>query len=206
MNPKVEWYFEKDTPWKQEVNELRQIVLDCKLTEHLKWGCPCYTLEDNNIVLIHIFKNYCALLFMKGALIPDPDTILIQQTEHVQSARQIRFTSLKQIIDMKKTIKTYIENAIEVEKSGLEVEYKKTDDFEIPIEFQHRLEENHGLRKAFYALTPGRQRAYLLHFANAKQSKTREQRIDKSIGLIMDGIGLNDEYTHSKKIKNKSQT
>ena len=191
-NPKVDWFFTEDKPWQQEFVKLREIVLDCDLTEELKWGQPCYTLDDSNIVLMHGFKEYCALLFMKGALLQDPDNILVQQTENVQAARQIRFTDLQQIVDLEASLKRYIENAIEVEKAGLEVEMKKTDEFPMPEEFITMLEEVPGLQDAFEALTPGRQRGYLLHFSGAKQSKTRVSRIEKSMPRIFEGKGLND--------------
>ncbi len=191
-NPKVDWYFAKAEKWQEESEKLRTIILDCGLTEELKWGHPCYTLEGNNIVLIHGFKAYCALLFMKGALLKDPKHILVTQTENVQSARQIRFTNLQEIVKQAKIIKAYIKEAIEVEKSGAQVTFKKTSEFKVPAEFQSKLDKNPGLRTAFEALTPGRQRGYLLHFSAAKQSQTRESRIEKCIPLIFDGIGLND--------------
>lgn len=195
MNPKVDWFFEKDTKWKKEYEMLRAIVLDCGLTEELKWGVPCYTFRKNNIVLIHGFKEYCALLFHKGALLKDTNNILIQQTKNVQSARQIRFANLQETIDLKQVIKTYIFEAIEVEKAGLEVKMKKTSEFEMPAEFKKALDNNSDLRTAFYTLTPGRQRGYLLHFSQAKQSKTRESRIEKCTEKILNGIGLNDKYS-----------
>jgi len=193
MNPKTDFFFDKDTQWQKEYGKLRKIILDCGLTEELKWGCPCYQFEGRNIVLIHGFKEYCALLFFKGALLNDPDGILIQQTENVQSARQIRFTSLQQIAKMERTLKTYIYEAIEVERAGLQVKLKKTTQFEIPEEFQKRLDKSATLRKAFEALTPGRQRGYLLYFAAAKQSRTRESRVEKYKQHILDGKGLEDE-------------
>lgn len=192
MNPKVDWFFDKDTNWQKEYEQLRKICLDCGLTEELKWGCPCYTFENRNIVLIHGFKEYCALLFFKGALLKDPDNILIQQTENVQSARQIRFTNVKEIIKLEKVLKAYIYEAVEVEKAGLKVTLKKTDEFKVPEEFQKKLKEMPRLKTAFKALTPGRQRAYLFYFSQPKQSKTRESRIEKSIQQILDGRGLND--------------
>ena len=191
-NPKVDWFFNKPGKWQEEYERLRSVVLDCGLTEELKWGCPCYTFEKRNIVLIHGFKEYCALLFFKGALLKDPKGILIQQTENVQAARQIRFTSAREIGKMKTTVKAYINEAIEAEKSGLKVNFKKTSEFKIPEEFQTKLEENPGLRKAFKALTPGRQRAYLMHFSQPKQAKTREARIEKHMPRILNGEGLND--------------
>ncbi|MCO5936262.1 DUF1801 domain-containing protein [Mucilaginibacter sp. RB4R14] len=192
MNPKVDFYFNKDKKWQPEVNKLRSIMLDCGLTEELKWGCPCYTYRDDNIVLIHDFKEYCALLFFKGVLLNDTHGILIQQTENVQAARQIRFTGLEQIVEQEAIIKTYVFEAIEVEKAGLHVEMKKTADFIFAEEFQTKLDGSDELRKAFEALTPGRQKAYLLHFAAPKQAKTREARVDKCIPQIMNGKGLND--------------
>jgi uncharacterized protein YdeI (YjbR/CyaY-like superfamily) len=192
MNPKVDWFFSKNKNWQEEIVTLRTIVLDCGLTEELKWGCPCYTFKKNNIVLIHVFKEYCALLFFKGALLKDSDSILIQQTKNVQAARQIRFTNVKEIVKMKKVLKAYIYEAIEVEKAGLKVEFKKTKEFNMPLEFQNKLDESPALKKAFYALTPGRQRGYLLYFSSAKQSKTREARIEKYTEPIFNGKGLDD--------------
>ena len=192
MNPKVDFYFNKAEKWQEAIEKLRLIVLDCQLTEELKWGCPCYTLEGNNIVLIHVFKEYCAFLFMKGALLKDPIGILVQQTENVQSARQIRFTSAEEIEEMEHILKVYIQDAIEVEKAGLEVEFKKTTEFNMPEEFQQKLDENPDLQHAFEALTPGRQRGYLLYFSGAKQSKTRVARVEKYMPKILDGKGLND--------------
>lgn len=189
---KVEKYMEKIKNWKEETKMLREICLDCQLTEDFKWMHPCYTFQGNNIVLIHGFKEYCALLFHKGVLLQDPNTILIQQTENVQSARQIRFTNLQEIIDLKSTIKAYIFEAIEVEKAGLEVKMKKTSEFKMPDEFKKALDNNSDLKSAFKALTPGRQRGYLLYFSQAKQSKTRESRIEKSIPKIFEGKGMND--------------
>lgn len=193
MNPKVDWFFNKETKWQKEFVKLRKIILDTGLTEELKWGNPCYTFDGNrNIVLIHGFKEYCALLFFKGALLKDPDGILIQQTENVQSARQVRFTNLKEIVKLEPVIKRYIYEAIEVEKAGLKVDLKKTSEYKVPEEFQDKLEKNRDLKTAFKALTPGRQRAYLFYFSQPKQSKTRESRIEKSIPQILDGKGLND--------------
>ena len=191
-NPKVDWYFNKAGKWQEEVNELRTIVLSSGLTEELKWGHPCYTLDKNNVVLIHDFKEYCALLFHKGALMKDPKDILIQQTENVQSARQIRFTSLKEIVKLKTTIKAYIKEAIAIEKTGLKVEMKKTSEYKMSEEFKNELNENSELKTAFEALTPGRQRGYLLYFSAPKQSKTREARVKKYIKQIIDGKGLTD--------------
>jgi len=192
MNPKVDFYFRKAKEWEEELEQLRMIVLDCGLTEELKWGVPCYTFEKRNIVLIHGFKEYCALLFFKGALLNDAKGILIQQTKNVQAARQIRFTSVREIVKMKPILKAYIYEAIEVEKAGLKVPLKKTKEFDIPEEFQNKLNKNPALKKAFNVLTPGRQRAYLLYFSQPKQSKTREARVEKFIPQILNGKGLND--------------
>lgn len=192
-NPKVDWFFSKAKTWKEEFEALRRIVLDCELTEELRWGKPCYTSGDANIVLIHGFKEYCALLFFKGALLKDPKGILIQQTENVQAARQIRFTNLREIEQMEPVLIAYIHEAVEVEKAGLEVTYKKTSEFKMPEEFQNKLAKNPALKTAFKALTPGRQRGYLLYFSAAKQSKTREARIEKYMPLILKGKGLDDE-------------
>ena len=192
MNPKVDWFFNKATKWQEEYDRLRMIVLDCGLAEELKWGCPCYTLEDSNIVLIHGFKEYCALLFMKGALLKDAKGILIQQTENVQAARQIRFTNLEEIVKMESTLKAYIKEAIKVEKAGLKVPLKKASEFSMPEEFKNVLDATPKLKKAFYALTPGRQRGYLLYFSAAKQPKTRESRVEKYVKKILEGKGLED--------------
>jgi uncharacterized protein YdeI (YjbR/CyaY-like superfamily) len=191
-NPKVDWYFDKADKWQEEFQKLRTIILDCGLTEELKWGHPCYTLKGTNVVLMHGFKDYCALLFHKGALLKDTKGILVQQTENVQAARQIRFTDVKEIVKQEKTLKAYIHEAIEVEKAGLKVELKKTAEFSMPEEFKNKLDEMTSLKKAFYALTPGRQRAYLLYFSQAKQSKTREARVEKYMQQILDGKGLDD--------------
>ena len=192
MNPKVDWFFAKDTKWQKEYEKLRMIVLDCGLMEELKWGCPCYVFEKTNVVLIHGFKEYCALLFFKGALLNDPNGILIQQTKNVQSARQIRFTSVREIVNMEKILKATVYEAIEVERAGLKVKLKKTSEFKIPEEFQKRLDKNTALKKAFNELTPGRQRAYIFYFSQAKQSKTREARVEKYIKQILNGKGLDD--------------
>lgn len=192
MNPKVDTYLSKAKKWQEEMTKLRAIILDCQLTEELKWGVPCYTFQKSNIVLIHAFKDYCALLFMKGALLNDANGILIQQTENVQGGRQIRFTNVQEIEKLETTLKAYIYEAIEVEKAGLKVELKKTEDFKIVDEFQHKLDENRALKTAFEALTPGRQKGYLLHFSSAKQAKTREARIEECIPKIFKGKGLND--------------
>lgn len=190
MNPKVDEYLSKATKWKEEYEKLRNIVLDCELTEEFKWMHPCYTFEKKNIVLIHGFKDYCALLFHKGALLQDAHGILIQQTENVQAARQIRFTNLQEIVEMESILKAYIYEAIEVEKAGLEVNFKKNTD--IPEELQNKFDEIPALKTAFEALTPGRQRAYILYFSEPKQSKTRESRVEKCMQQILNGKGLRD--------------
>jgi len=192
MNPKVDWFFTKPTKWQEEYSELRMLILECGLEEELKWGCPCYTLQKNNIVLIHGFKNYCALLFMQGALLKDPKKILVQQTENVQSARQIRFTNIEEILKNTSTIKAYIKEAIKVDKAGLKVELKKTTEYKTPQELETVINDMPEFKKAFYALTPGRQRGYLLYFSAPKQSKTREARIEKYLQKILDGKGLDD--------------
>jgi uncharacterized protein YdeI (YjbR/CyaY-like superfamily) len=192
MNPKVDFYFNKAKNWESEIRQLRLTTLSCGLTEELKWGCPCYTYQKSNVVLIHVFKEYCALLFFKGSLLNDPEKILIQQTKNVQVARQIRFTSVQEIVKMKTILKTYIYEAIEVEKAGLKVILKKTTEFTMPEEFKNKLNKTPALKKAFHALTPGRQRAYLLYFSAPKQSKTRESRIEKSAPQILKGKGLNE--------------
>lgn len=192
MNPKVDFYFTKAKKWQAEIEHLRRIVLDCQLTEELKWGVPCYSLQKNNIVLIHVFKDYCAFLFFKGALLSDLEGILVTQTENVQSARQIRFTDAQEILEMEAVLKIYIFEAIEVEKAGVKVDFKKTTEFNMPEEFLRKLEQNPGLMTAFEALTPGRQRGYLLYFSAAKQSKTRDSRIEKYTQQILEGKGLDD--------------
>ena len=192
MNPKVDWFFEQATQWRDEFELLRRIVLGSGLSEELKWGHPCYAYEGNNIVLIHGFKDYCALLFMKGALLKDEAGILIQQTENVQSARQLRFTSLQEVAGAENMIAAYVHEAIEIEKSGQKVPRKATADFQVPEELQKRFDTNSAFKAAFDSLTPGRQRGYLLHFAGAKQSKTREARIDKAFERILEGKGLDD--------------
>jgi uncharacterized protein YdeI (YjbR/CyaY-like superfamily) len=192
-NPKVDFYFKKAEKWQEELEKLRTIVLDSELTEELKWGVPCYTLQNSNVVLIHVFKEYCAVLFIKGALLHDIHGLLIQQTENVQAARQIRFSNIQEVVEKEPFLKSYIQEAIEVEKSGLKVDYKKTTEFNMPEEFVNRLEEVPGLQDAFDGLTPGRQRAYLLYFSAPKQSKTREARVEKYIQQILDGKGLNDQ-------------
>lgn len=193
MNPKVDWFFTKASRWQEEYEELRTLVLACGLTEELKWGCPCYTLGKSNIVLIHGFKEYAALLFMKGALLKDDEGRLVQQTDNVQSARQIRFTGVKEIVKNKTVIKAYIKEAIEVEKAGLKVELKKPSEFKMPEEFKNVLDDMPELKAAFYKLTPGRQRGYLLHFSAPKQVKTREARIEKWVPQILAGKGLEDQ-------------
>jgi len=192
MNPKVDFFFDKASQWQREYKQLRATVLDCGLTEELKWGVPCYAYQGSNVVLIHGFKEYCALLFHKGALLNDGEGLLIQQTENVQSARQIRFTNLSEIKALAPTVKAYIFEAIEAEKAGLNVALKKTREYDIPAEFQVKLDENEELKRAFEALNPGRQRGYLLHFSAAKQAKTREARVEKLIPQILSGKGLND--------------
>src|SRR6266540_2802943 len=193
MNPKADFYFSKAEKWQEEFEKLRMVCLDCGLTEELKWGKPCYTFEKNNIVLIHGFKEYCAVLFFKGALLKDGKGILVQQTENVQAARQVRFTNFREIVKMEPILKAYIYEAIEVEKAGLKVNFKKTTEFNIPEEFQNKLDEIPALKKAFGALTPGRQRGYILYFSAPKQSKTRESRIEKCMQQILNGKGLNDQ-------------
>lgn len=192
MNPKVDFFFHKAEKWQEEYEQLRMLVLECGLTEELKWGVPTYTFQKGNVVLIHGFKEYCAILFPKGALLKDTDGILIQQTDNVQAARQIRFTNVQEIIELKPVLKSYIFQAVEVERSGLKVEMKKTSEFAVSEEFQAKLDQNPVLEKAFKALTPGRQRAYLLHFSQPKQVKTREARIEKCMEAILNGKGLND--------------
>ena len=191
-NTKVDAVLSKEKRWPKEMQALREIALATELTEELKWGQACYTFQGTNVVLIHGFKEYCALLFMKGALLKDPKGILIQQTENVQAARQIRFSKLQEIVKLKTVVKAYIKEAIAVEKAGLKVEMKKTSEFKVPEEFKIKLDKNKALKTAFSALTPGRQRAYLLHFASAKQSSTREARIEKCSPDILKGKGLND--------------
>ncbi len=193
MNPKVDVFLSKAKKWQEEFEKLRMIMLDCQLTEELKWGVPCYTFQDRNIVLIHGFKEYCALLFFKGALLMDARDILIIQTENTQASRQIRFTNIREIIEMETILKAYIYEAIEVEKAGLKVNFKKSTEFIIPEEFQKKLDEIPDLKTAFYALTPGRQRAYILYFSAPKQSKTRESRVEKYMKQILNGKGLNDQ-------------
>jgi uncharacterized protein YdeI (YjbR/CyaY-like superfamily) len=192
MNPKVDEFLRKAKKWQEEFKILRTIVLDCGLTEVLKWGKPCYTLQESNIVIIQGFKEYCALMFFKGALLKDTTGILVKPGQSTQAGRQIRFTNVQEIVEMESILKAYIDEAIEVEKAGLKVILKKTSDFKIPEEFQNKLDENPALKTAFDALTPGRQRAYIYYFSAAKQSKTRETRVEKYIQKILDGKGLND--------------
>ncbi len=204
MNPAVDFYFSKAKKWQEELEKLRSIVLDpiaigCGLTEELKWGVPCYTFQKRNILLIHVFKEYCAVLFFKGALLNDANGILVQQTKNVQAGRQIRFNNVKEIVKMKPILKAYIYEAIEVEKAGLKVNLKKTTEFNMPEEFQNKLDKLPALKTAFYVLTPGRQRGYLLHFSAPKQSKTRESRIEKCMRQILNGKGLNDQYLEEKR-------
>lgn len=191
MHSKVDAYIAK-SQWEKELEKLRAIILDCQLNEEFKWGTPCYTYEGNNVVLIHTFKEYCAILFFKGALLSDPESVLIQQTENTQATRQIRFTNVKEVVGIARTLKSYIYEAIEVERAGLKVEYKKTTEFAVAEEFQQQLNKNPALKTAFEALTPGRQRAYLLHFSAPKQSKTRASRVEKCMPQILDGKGLMD--------------
>ena len=191
-NPKVDAFLSRSRKWHDEFEKLRKIILECQLTEELKWGNPCYTFQDKNVVLMHGFKEYCALLFFKGALLSDPEGILIQQTKTVQSARQIRFTSVREIVKLKPVLKAYIREALEVEKSGRKVSFKKTAEFAVAEEFQSKLDERPALKRAFASLTPGRQRAYLLYFSSAKQAKTRTSRIEKNLRRILAGKGLDD--------------
>ena len=193
MNPKVDEFLAKAKKWHEELEKLRMIILDCRLTEELKWGVPCYTFQESNIVLIHGFKEYCAILFVKGALLQDVPGILIRQTENVQAGRQIRFTNVKEIVEMEPTLKAYIEEAIEVEKAGLKVDFKRNAELIFPEEFQNKLDEIPALKIAFDALTPGRQRGYLLYFSAPKQSQTRESRVEKCMQQILNGKGLDDQ-------------
>lgn len=192
MNPKVDVILSRTKRWHDEFEKLRKIILECDLIEDVKWGSPCYTFQDKNVVLMHGFKEYCALLFFKGALLRDPESILIRQTATVQAARQIRFTSVREIVKLKPVLKAYIREAVEVEKAGRKVNLKTTADFAVAEEFQKKLDKLPALKKAFAALTPGRQRAYLLYFSSAKQSTTRASRVEKSMPRILDGKGLDD--------------
>ncbi|MGF6352289.1 uncharacterized protein YdeI (YjbR/CyaY-like superfamily) [Paenibacillus sp. 4624] len=191
-NPKVDAYLSKIKTWKDESVKLREIILDCDLTEDYKWMHPCYTVKGKNVVLIHGFKEYCAIMFLKGSLLKDPHGILIQQTNNVQGGRQIRFTNLEQIIEQEEILKAYIREAIEVEQAGLKVEKKEVEQFAVPEELQQQFDANPAFQEAFEALTPGRQRAYLYHFSQPKQSKTKTSRIEKCMQPIMEGKGLND--------------
>ncbi|MBV8099034.1 MAG: YdeI family protein [Verrucomicrobia bacterium] len=201
LNPQVDEHLRKAEKWQEESEKLRRIILECGLTEESKWGKPCYTFQNSNVVIIQGFKEYCALLFCKGALLKDTNRILIQQTVNVQAARQIRFTSLRQIVEMAPIVKVYIKEAVEVEKAGLEVNYKKASEFTMPEELQNKLRELPALKTAFESLTPGRQRGYILYFSAPKQSKTRESRIAKYTQKILDGKGLDDEYASTRKTK-----
>src|ERR1700758_326763 len=201
LNPQVDEYLKSTKKWQEESKKLRKIVLDCGLTEESKWGKPCYTFQGSNVVIIQGFKEYCALLFCKGALLKDANRILIQQTENVQAARQLRFTNAREIAETEPILKAYIHEAVEVEKAGLEVSYKKTSEFAVPAELQTKLDATPALKKAFAALTPGRQRGYLLYFAAPKQSKTREARIKKYTPQILKGQGLNDDQVQTRKNK-----
>ncbi|GAB4093774.1 YdeI/OmpD-associated family protein [Flaviaesturariibacter terrae] len=192
MNPKVDFYFARENQWTEAIAQLRRIILECGLTEELKWGTPCYTFEGRNVLLVHTFKEYCAILFFKGTLLEDADGMLVQQTERVQAMRQLRFTSVREVTSREASIKAYIYQAIEVERAGLKVPKKKTEEYSVPEEFARRLKADKALKKAFAALTPGRQRAYLLYFAGAKQSKTREARVAKYVPQILAGKGLDD--------------
>ena len=199
LNPQVDEYLRKAKKWQEESKKLRRIILDCGLIEESKWGKPCYTFQNSNVIIIQGFKEYCALLFCKGVLLKDPNRILIQQTENVQAARQLRFTNVREIAEMEPIVKAYIHEAVEVEKAGFEVNYKKPSEFAVPEELQRKLDANPALKKAFEALTPGRQRAYLLYFAAPKQSKTRDSRIEKCTPQILKRQGLNDDYVQTKK-------
>jgi uncharacterized protein YdeI (YjbR/CyaY-like superfamily) len=192
MNPNVDWYFTKAKKWQEELEKLRIIILDCGLDEELKWGVPCYTFQKNNLVLIHVFKEYSAILFFKGALLDDVKGILVQQTKNTQATRQIRFTSVREIVELEAIVKAYVYEAIELEKAGLKVSFKKTTELEFPEEFQNYLDEMPELKTAFDALTPGRQKGYILYFSAAKQSKTRVSRVEKSMPQILNGKGLDD--------------
>ncbi|TKH35558.1 hypothetical protein C1I59_16960 [Paenibacillus polymyxa] len=192
MNPKVDVYLDKVKKWQAEMEKLRAIMLDCQLTEELKWGKPCYMFQNSNIAIIQGFKEHCALMFFKGALLKDPNGILIKPGEDTQAGRQIRFTNVEGIVEMEAILKVYINEAIEVEKAGLKVDFKKNTELIFPEEFQAKLDEDPALKTAFAGLTPGRQRAYVMHFSAPKQSKTRESRIEKCMQDILNGKGLND--------------
>lgn len=191
-NPGVDWFFEKPTQWQAAYRKLRAILLSCPVEEELKWGVPAYQAEGKNVALMHGFKDYCAVLFPKGALLKDPKGVLVQQTKNVQSARQIRFKNVKEIEKLAPTLKAYVKEAIALEKSGAKVRLKSTEEYEMPAEFQARLDGNPALSRAFEGLTPGRQRGYLYFFSTARQSKTREARIDKVAPKILAGKGLDD--------------
>jgi uncharacterized protein YdeI (YjbR/CyaY-like superfamily) len=192
-NPNVDWFFDNAVKWRDEFEVLREIILDCGLDEELKWGWPCYTFQKKNVVLIHGFKEYCALLFFKGALMKDPQKILIQQTKNVQIPRQIRFTNVREVVRMRSVLKAYVREATEVQRAGVKVIRKKTSDFKIPAEFKSKLDESPALKKAFRSLTPGRQRGYIFHISSAKQSATRAARVEKCSPRILHGKGLLDE-------------
>jgi uncharacterized protein YdeI (YjbR/CyaY-like superfamily) len=192
MNPDVDALLSKAQKWQTEMEKLRLIILDCQLTEELKWRSPCYSYQNSNVVLIQAFKEYCALLFFKGVLLQDVNGILVKMGENTQAGRQVRFTGVQEILGMENTLKSYIYEAIELEKAGMKVNFKKTDEYNIPDEFQDKLNEYPGLKAAFDNLTPGRKRAYLLYFSAPKQSKTRELRIEKCIQQILNGKGLSD--------------
>lgn len=192
MNPKVDAFLKRQDTWRAEIKKLREILVGTGLTEELKWGWPCYALEGKNVALIHAFKEYCAVLFHKGALLKDPRGVLIQQTKNVQAARQIRFTSVQDVTKLEKTVKAYVREAIAIERAGLQVQFKKTEDFTLPEEFETKLAANAKLKAAFAALTPGRQRAYIFHFSQAKLSKTRAARVEKHVPRILKGLGLDD--------------
>lgn len=192
MNPKIDKYIDRNPEWAEEIKRMRAIILDCGLEETLKWGVPCYTYQEHNVVLIHVFKSYSAILFFKGALLKDSKKLLVQQTANVQAARQLRFTEAKEITKLSATIKAYVHEAIAVEKAGLKVQLKQTREFEMPEEFKRRLDKSARLKKAFEALTPGRQRAYLLHFSSAKQASTREARVQKYLDQILAGKGIDE--------------
>ena len=189
----ADWFFTKDTKWQEEYSELRLLVLDCGLIETLKWGCPCYVVQKSNVVLIHGFKDYCALLFMQGAIMKDDQGLLIQQTANVQSARQLRFKNVDEILTSKSIITSYIKEAIKIDRAGLKLELKETAEYEIPFEFKNALDNMPEVKDAFYSLTPGRQRGYLLYFSAAKQAKTREARVEKYLQNILEGKGLDDK-------------
>lgn len=191
-NPRIDWFFEKDTPWKAAYATLRPILLESGLTEQMKWGCPCYTLDGKNVVLIHGFKDYCALLFFKGALLADAEHLLVRQTENVQSARQLRFGGAREITRQARVVRAYVREAMQVERAGLTVTRKSLEDYVMPEEFATRLQASPALKKAFESLTPGRQRGYLLHFSSAAQSRTRQARVERHVPRILVGKGLDD--------------